>query len=122
MRSTHPLLALAGGLVVLASAGCHSSPKATPHASDNTVRIAITENGFEPDHATVKSGKPVTLVVTRKTDDTCARSIVVPDAKVNAKLPLNQPVTVSFTPSKAGNVGFQCGMGMLKGNIVVAAP
>jgi plastocyanin domain-containing protein len=34
-------------------------------------------------------------------------------------LPLNEPVTIEFTPEEAGEVAFACGMNMLKGVVVV---
>jgi plastocyanin domain-containing protein len=34
-------------------------------------------------------------------------------------LPLNKPVVVAFTPNKSGGFSFTCGMGMLRGKIVV---
>jgi len=34
-------------------------------------------------------------------------------------LPLNEPVVVEFTPEKKGEFAFTCGMGMLKGQIIV---
>jgi plastocyanin domain-containing protein len=38
---------------------------------------------------------------------------------VKRGLPLNAPVTIEFTPAKAGDIAFACGMNMLKGVIVV---
>jgi plastocyanin domain-containing protein len=34
-------------------------------------------------------------------------------------LPLNEPVVVEFTPRSAGEIGFVCGMNMLRGTVVV---
>jgi plastocyanin domain-containing protein len=45
--------------------------------------------------------------------------VVFPAFNVKRALPLNEPVVIEFTPSKAGEVAFACGMGMLKGIIVV---
>ena len=47
------------------------------------------------------------------------RKLCFPDYKINKKLPLNEPVTVEFTPQKAGTVKFTCGMDMLRGQVVV---
>ncbi len=133
------LLAITVSLTVLAMGGCHSGSSMSamgkmsmksmshdqpmahhgPAAPGNTVRIAVTDKGFEPASATVTAGKPVTLIVTRKTDDTCATSILVPQEHIDAKLPLNQPVTLHFTPSKAGELAFMCGEGMIKGSLLV---
>jgi plastocyanin domain-containing protein len=84
-----------------------------------TVAVAVTDDGWSPDKIEVKKGEPLTLVVTRKTDQTCATEIVIKDYGVNAKLPLNKPVTVKLTPTKAGQVRFACGMDMISGVIVV---
>ena len=44
-----------------------------------TVELTVTEKGFEPTPVKVKKGEPLELVVTRKTDKTCATAIVVKD-------------------------------------------
>jgi plastocyanin domain-containing protein len=44
---------------------------------------------------------------------------MIPTLNIKRPLPLNQPVTVEFTPRKTGNVDFVCGMEMLRGTIVV---
>ena len=67
----------------------------------------------------VKHGEAVTLLVTRKTDVTCATEMVVPSRGITQELPLNQTVRVALGPLKAGEVAFACGMDMEKGTIVV---
>jgi plastocyanin domain-containing protein len=79
------------------------------------VEIAVTGKGFEPAAVTVKAGRPVKLVVTRKTERTCATEIVIKDYGVNQPLPLDKPVEVTFTPKKAGPVRYACGMDMIAG-------
>ena len=64
-------------------------------------------------------GDDVTLVVTRRSDQTCATEIVVGDGRIRAALPLNQPVRVALGTVDAGGVKFACGMGMLEGSVVV---
>jgi len=54
----------------------------------------------------------------RKTDETCAKEVVIKDYSINRKLPLNEPVTVEFTPRK-GEFAFACGMDMIKGKLIV---
>jgi plastocyanin domain-containing protein len=44
---------------------------------------------------------------------------MLPDYGIKRGLPLNEPVTVEFTPAKAGEFTFSCGMGMVKGTLVV---
>src|SRR5205085_11447444 len=64
------------GLVTLALlAGC--TQEATTKDS-NRVAISVTEEGCVPASAPVAAGRPVTLVVTRKTTKTCANELVMP--------------------------------------------
>ena len=83
------------------------------------VEVSITKKGFEPDKITAKKGKPLRLVVTRRTDQTCAKEIVIADAGLRKELPLDQPVTIDFTPTKNGELRYACGMDMISGVIVV---
>lgn len=81
--------------------------------------IAVTSEGFVPARIAVKRGEPVKLVVTRKTDRTCAKEIVIKDYGIQRALPLNEPVTIEFTPEKSGEVRYACGMDMITGVVVV---
>jgi RND family efflux transporter MFP subunit len=84
-----------------------------------SARIAVTEQGFEPAKVAVRAGTPARLVFTRTTDKTCGTEVVVPSLGIKRTLPLNQPVTIEFTPENAGDIAFACGMNMLKGIVVV---
>ena len=84
-----------------------------------TVELSVTENGFEPASVKVAKGVPLKLVVTRKTDKTCAKQIVVKDYGINVELPLNKAVEVSLTPKAAGNIRYACSMDMIAGVLVV---
>jgi len=84
----------------------------------NHVEMQVTEHGFEPQNVRVKSGEPVTLVITRKTDATCATEIVLDEYGINTKLPLNTPVTVSFTPKKSGMLKYGCAMQKMIGGVI----
>jgi plastocyanin domain-containing protein len=99
-----------------AQAATKSSPLAAPSAkpvSARVIEIAVTEQGFEPTPIKLKKGEPVKLVLTRKTEHTCATAVVFPDFKIEKKLPLGQPVEVTFTPNKAGTLTYGCTMGQM---------
>jgi plastocyanin len=104
MRKTgmvRSLLVVAGLLMsaVVATAAPQKAPAAAaPAPAGKTIEMSVTEKGFEPDVVKVKKGEPVTLVITRKTDKTCATEIVIDEEKISTKLPLNKAVTVTFTP------------------------
>ncbi len=83
------------------------------------VQLSVTKEGFVPSQVTVKAGQPVKLVVTRKTDRTCATEIVMKDFGVKEELPLEKPVTVNITPRKPGQFRYACGMDMIAGALKV---
>ena len=107
------------GVVVLLSLVACGKPE-TPSAPGNVVELSVTSKGFEPDRVRVKGGETVKLVVTRKTEETCATEIVLKDYGVHEKLPLGTPVTISFVPKKTGELVYGCAMDqMVKGALLV---
>ena len=83
-----------------------------------TATVEVTGNGFEPSSLKLKVGVPAKVTFVRKTDETCAKEVVIKEYGIERKLPLNEPVTVEFTPRK-GEFSFACGMNMIKGKLVV---
>jgi len=108
-------LPIAATLVALAGCGGSAGKDAAPSGA---IAITVTEDGFEPAVVHAAAGQPVHLVVTRKTDKTCATEIAIPSMKLKKALPLNKAVVVEITPEK-DDITFQCGMNMLKGKLVV---
>jgi plastocyanin domain-containing protein len=98
-------------------AGAKAAP-ATQKAGQ-AIEMSVTADGFLPASVKVRKGQPVKLVVTRKTERTCATEIVIKELGINQKLPLNQPVTVEFTPTKSGQLRYACGMDMISGVLIV---
>ena len=94
-------------------------PAAAKAEKGRTVELSVTDKGFEPDSITVKKGEPVHLLVTRKTDSTCATAIDIKDLGIRKELPLNKAVAIDFTPQKTGEIHYLCGMGMIGGTLVV---
>jgi plastocyanin domain-containing protein len=84
-----------------------------------TVEVSVTHEGFVPARIKVNKGEKLRLVVTRKTDKTCATEIVVKGHGIDQKLPLNKPVTVELTPKKSGEIRYACAMDMIAGVIFV---
>src|SRR5215470_14986056 len=83
-----------------------------------TATVEVTDRGFEPSSLKLKAGTPAKVTFVRKTDATCAKEVVIKEYKIERKLPLNEPVTVEFTPRK-GEFTFACGMDMIKGKLIV---
>lgn len=92
----------------------------TPPTGPRVITMEVTEDGYVPANVTVKVNEPVTLRVTRKTDETCARELLIDGTDINAELPLNTPVDIAWTPTKAGQVKFGCAMDkMISGVLLV---
>jgi len=121
------LLALAA---VAALAGCGGGstggdgaqappPGPTPMDDASVVVVTVDGAGFHPDRIPAKAGTPITLALVRTTEETCGTEIVVPSLGLEKKLPLNERVELTVTPTEKGEIAFACGMDMLKGAIVV---
>jgi plastocyanin domain-containing protein len=82
--------------------------------------VAVTvKGGYTPDVIVVQKGRPVRLTFTRQESSACSEKVLFPDFNQNALLPEGEQVTLEFTPDKAGEFGFQCQMGMLRGKLIV---
>ena len=82
--------------------------------------VAITvKGGYTPDVIVVQKGRPVRLTFTRQESSTCSEMVLFPDFNQSARLPEGEQVTLEITPGKAGEYGFQCQMGMLRGKLIV---
>jgi plastocyanin domain-containing protein len=107
------LAVLLTGLVLTAARPFAAEP------SPRVVKLSLTDKGFEPSSVKVKKDEPLKLIVTRKTDNTCAKEIVVKEYDIQKELPLNKPVEVEFTPTKAGKLRYGCSMGMMIGGVLL---
>ncbi len=81
--------------------------------------ITVDGTGFHPSSLSMQAGSPATLVVTRTTDRTCAKEIVIQSLGIAKKLPLDEAVEIVITPDRKGDLRFACGMDMLAGVIHV---
>ncbi len=91
-------------------------------AEDGPQEIAVTvRGGYSPDRIEVEAGwlVPPTFTCQEATDRT--ETIVFADFGVSARLPQNRPVPVEFTPEKAGEFPFHCGMNLVRDRLVVRA-
>ncbi len=100
-----------------AVAGGHEGMQSTEDLQDATVTVSDTS--FDPARLTLRVGVPARVTFTRTSEKTCATSVVFASLNIRKDLPLNQPVTIEFTPSRTGEIAFACGMNMLRGTVVV---
>ena len=81
--------------------------------------MLVTEKGYEPGKLTASRRHAARITFVRTTDKTCGTEVVFPSLNIRRSLPLNEPVVIEFTPKASGEIGFVCGMNMLRGTLVV---
>ena len=82
------------------------------------VEITV-KGGFSPDLVRVRAGVPLRLVFDRQESGDCTSRVVFSDFSVSRALPAFALTTVEFTPERAGQFGFACGMNMIHGTLIV---
>lgn len=83
---------------------------------DVVVRV---DGGYEPSAIQVVAGRPVRLSFDRLDTSGCSEEVTLPDFGIRRFLPTGARTTVEFTPTEPGTYVFTCGMGMLRGRLVV---
>jgi plastocyanin domain-containing protein len=82
------------------------------------VKVTV-KGGYDPDVIVVKKGIPVRLNFYRDETADCSDTIVFGDFNIRKPLPAFQTTSIEFTPEKQGEYVFTCGMGMLRGKLIV---
>jgi len=103
------------GAAVVALYGCG----APAGEGGREIRVAVTENGFEPESVSVALGMPATLVIRRKVEATCATEAVFAETGRRYDLPLNQDVRIELPTNAATTLHYSCGMEMYHGTVRV---
>ena len=88
--------------------------------SDGVQEATVTvQGGYQPAAVRVQRGRPVRLVFDRQETSGCSEEVVLGDFNVRRFLPPHRKTAVEFTPAKPGEYAFTCGMGMLRGKVIV---
>ena len=104
-------------LTRVATAG--ASATQGPHAPPGSVLVNVSMIGFDPASIDAKAGQPLKLAFYRPNAANCAREVVFPSLGIRKELPPGQTVVVDITPPTSGPLAFECGMKMLKGQLIV---
>ncbi|MBC6698197.1 cupredoxin domain-containing protein [Hymenobacter puniceus] len=89
-------------------------------SSGGVQQVDITvKGGYSPDIIEVERGKPVQLSFYRDEENSCSEELLMPDFSVRRDLPAFKTTLVELLPQQAGTFAFTCGMGMLRGSLVV---
>jgi plastocyanin domain-containing protein len=112
LRLTLSLLALVALAAVNTACGT---------AQSKEIHVTVTENGFEPNEVTIKNPSSTVLVMTRKTERTCATEAIFRETGRKYDLPMNEPVRIDLSGVQPGaTLHYACGMDMLKGTVMIA--
>ena len=79
----------------------------------------LVKGGYDPDVIVVEQGRPVRLDFYRDETASCSDTVVFGDFGIARALPAFQTTPVEFTPEKAGEFTFTCGMNMMRGKLIV---
>jgi len=79
----------------------------------------MVKGGYSPSTIEVAHGQPVQLNFYRDEENSCSEELLMPDFNVRRDLPAFQTTRVELLPQQPGRYEFTCGMGMLRGSLVV---
>jgi len=123
--SLDQLFVLLGGIAAIAWVlwyfflARRSAAKASRDTSGAQELTVTVRGGYDPARLEVEAGRPVRLWFDRQETSGCSEEVVLPDFKIRRFLPPLQKTAVEFTPEQAGEYEFTCGMGMLRGKLIV---
>lgn len=110
------------GLIIWWFFGKHETSSASATEVNGVQKIEIlVDGGYKPEVVRLKAGMPAEITFLRKSRSSCFDEVLLPDFRQQAKLPVNQPVTLTVQPDKAGSFTYSCGMHMFFGKIEVTS-
>ncbi len=81
--------------------------------------VIKVKGGYTPDVLIFEAGKPIKLNFIREETATCSEHVIFPDLNAQATLTPYKTIPLELNIDKPGEYNFQCGMGMLKGKLIV---
>ena len=89
-------------------------------ASSGVQQIKVlVKGGYDPDIIVVEKDRPVRLDFYRDETASCSDTVVFGDFGISRPRPAFKTTPIEFTPNKAGEFTFTCGMNMMRGKLVV---
>ena len=90
-------------------------------SAENSVQEAAikVKGGYTPDVLIFQAGKPIKLNFIREETASCTEEVVFSDFNKRATLTPFKTISIELNINKSGEYGFQCGMGMVKGKLIV---
>jgi uncharacterized cupredoxin-like copper-binding protein len=88
-------------------------------APADAIKVTVSSNGYQPSEIKLEKGKLAKIAFYRTDADNCGGEVVFSKLNIKKKLPVGETVLVEFTPTESGDLGFACGMDMMKGKVMV---
>ena len=81
--------------------------------------MILVKGGYTPDVIVADAGVPVRLMFLRTESGSCSERVIFADFHKSVELPEGKNVALELPAAKVGEYPFQCGMGMLRGKLVI---
>ena len=82
------------------------------------IKITV-KGGYSPDVIVVRERVPVRLNFYRDETAECSEQVIFSDFGISKHLPPFKTTAIEFTPDRAGEFTFMCGMSMMRGKLIV---
>lgn len=121
---TVEILVIAGGIGLIGLTLWYFFGERTQVAAETNetgfqeIKVTV-KGGYSPDVIVVKQNIPVRLNFYRDETSSCSEQVVFGDFGIAKDLPAYKTTPIEFTPEKAGEFAFACGMNMLRGKLIV---
>ncbi|MFN7135306.1 MAG: cupredoxin domain-containing protein, partial [Myxococcales bacterium] len=103
---------------VVEPAGAAPAPKQEAE-KPSTEAVITVQGGYKPERVVVKKGVKTKLIFNRMDTGFCSSEVKIPKLGVHEALAELQATVIEITPTEAGEIPYTCGMGMMRGTIVV---
>ena len=85
------------------------------------VRVEVSSQGFAPAQITVTPMQRVRLAFIRRDAQNCGSQVKIPALGITRALVPGGVTLIEFDSPSDGRLAFSCGMGMMRGSIIVRA-
>lgn len=124
--TTLQIIVLLGGTLLLVAipwwfffAGTKGKSAVTSASGQQEI-VVVVDGGYDPSTVHLDAGHAVRLAFERREDNPCSEEIAVPHLGLRRFLPAFKETVVELPPLAPGTHEFTCGMGMLRGRLVVS--
>ncbi len=119
------ILVTAGGVLAIAGIGAFfllpkgEETRAVLGSSGFQEAMILVKGGYRPDLIVADAGVPIRLMFLRTESGACSERVIFADFHKSIELPEGKNVSLDLPATTVGEYPFQCGMGMLRGKLVI---